>query len=195
VSDDTIKAELAELERLKNEGGRPLSRRLHLFDRLLIRTGRLAVGGVLILVALYIGDRANIGNRPIGSLTLNDLAGALLFGAIALALTLAAAKVAFGEYDREAELTNAARESVAQRKRTEQEQARLADEQARMAQEQARRELDQARASQRHSEERLRRSQDPEVVLQRQVNRQALMALGMTVLLLVTIGIVGWLMS
>ena len=71
---------------------------LHEVEGLLTRVGRISVGAVIIGLAFrYIADRwDSIGDKPIGSLSLNNIGVVLFIAALGLVSVLAALLVAFG---------------------------------------------------------------------------------------------------
>ena len=119
-------ADKAARERVNAEMQRPINKGAFLVERFVVRTLRIALGAAVFVAAYYIMDQAYIGDRPLGSLTLNELVTGLLKAGFAMLLVLGGFKIAFGSYDRNADLEGRALAIVHADEQKKKEQAKVA---------------------------------------------------------------------
>jgi hypothetical protein len=86
----------------------------------------MAIGALIVLAAVRVVGRLDIGDKPIGSLTLNEVFGALVYLAIWCVIGFVALWIAFGHFDRRAAIEELVRRTAAHAQQLKHHRARVA---------------------------------------------------------------------
>jgi hypothetical protein len=86
----------------------------------------MAIGALIVLAAVRVVGRLDIGDKPIGSLTLNEVFGALVYLASWCVIACVALWTAFGHFDRRAAIEELVRRTAAHTEQLRHHRARVA---------------------------------------------------------------------